>query len=473
MVKIRMRPDGPHSYRLFNGPIFTKENPVQEVEYSIAQRLLRQAAFQGEQGRPYGERCQLQGGVLYLVRSHQALDNSRAFFPLYRALAKLGLPGQFLEVQRNEPNDKANENFLAEQKVPFYNMTQEEPQQWADHIGVKYEDYDVLSLTAFARFRWRSMGQTADDYLMARTIWYLRQYETYFKEADPKLLCTWGDMCHEMRAAIAVAEKMKIPVLRLEGGFVPRSSTVDMTGMYFNGKNDFDEICKAQKRLNPPQRAALKKFIKGWKDAGKTKYNKPTNHQRMENADVRTQAPEGKRILLVICQTTGDATMFFPETMVQNKDRLARVVCNAMKDEEEWVVLVKPHPYEDHRGLVSIVQEQENANLLLNVSAHSALRAADAVVTINSTMGFEALMYGLPVVTLGDNIYTRRGVTTDVRDTANDLAGQIREAVVKAKKPPKAKLEQFLYAIIFKYLFMHEKETGRLDAIVKQLKTSN
>ena len=193
----------------------------------------------------------------------------------------------------------------------------------------------------------------------------------------------------------------------------------------------------------------------------------------MEDADVRAQAPEGKKVLLVICQTTGDATMFFPETVVQDKDRLARLVCNAMKDEEEWVVLVKPHPYEDHRGLVSIMAEQENANLLLNVSAHSALRAADAVVTINSTMGFEALMYGLPVITLGDNIYTGRGITTDVRDGTKDLAGQIREAVVSAKKPPKAKLEQFLYAIIFKYLFMHQKDTGRLEAIVKQLETSN
>ena len=82
-------------------------------------------------------------------------------------------------------------------------------------------------------------------------------------------------------------------------------------------------------------------------------------------------------------------------------------------------------------------------------------------------------MYGLPVITLGDNIYTGRGITTDVRDGTKDLAGQIREAVVSAKKPPKAKLEQFLYAIIFKYLFMHQKDTGRLDAIVKQLETSN
>jgi len=210
-----------------------------------------------------------------------------------------------------------------------------------------------------------------------------------------------------------------------------------------------------------------------WRTTAISKYKKATQHQRIEYADISAQVPKGKKVLVVICQTTGDATMFYPQTLVQDKERLSRLVCNAMKAEEEWVVWIKPHPYEEHRGLVSIAAEQSNAELVLNANAHAVLQVADACVTINSTMGFEALMYGLPVITLGDNIYTNRGLTTDIRDPSTDLAEQIRDAIVTAKKPPRGKLERFLYAVIFKYLFMHNLDTQRMESIAERIKTSS
>jgi hypothetical protein len=59
---------------------------------------------------------------------------------------------------------------------------------------------------------------------------------------------------------------------------------------------------------------------------------------------------------------------------------------------------------------------------------HSVIQGARAVVVINSTVGFEALAYGKPVVVLGDWTMKGLGITFDVENLA-DLARTIRNAV--------------------------------------------
>src|SRR5581483_11374227 len=46
------------------------------------------------------------------------------------------------------------------------------------------------------------------------------------------------------------------------------------------------------------------------------------------------------------------------------------------------------------------------------------LRYVNAVATINSTAGVEALLHGVPVVTLGVGFYRRHGLTYDVENPA-------------------------------------------------------
>jgi capsular polysaccharide export protein len=50
----------------------------------------------------------------------------------------------------------------------------------------------------------------------------------------------------------------------------------------------------------------------------------------------------------------------------------------------------------------------------LNIGADDALKLADEVWTISSTLGFEALLRGLPVTCLGMPLYAGRGLTNDL-----------------------------------------------------------
>lgn len=62
------------------------------------------------------------------------------------------------------------------------------------------------------------------------------------------------------------------------------------------------------------------------------------------------------------------------------------------------------------------------------ISAREVLTEADAVVTLNNTVGYESVMYGKPVVTLGDAFYSGEGYTRDVT-RLNSLSAKLNEAV--------------------------------------------
>jgi hypothetical protein len=79
---------------------------------------------------------------------------------------------------------------------------------------------------------------------------------------------------------------------------------------------------------------------------------------------------------------------------------------------------LKPHPYAadiPFRRLAEVQRRLSNVRLIHpSVPLRTLLDRASALVTVNSTAGFEALIARVPVVTLGISHYRGRGLTTDV-----------------------------------------------------------
>lgn len=94
---------------------------------------------------------------------------------------------------------------------------------------------------------------------------------------------------------------------------------------------------------------------------------------------------------------------------------------------------VKPHPASPGdlpvSRLLALAKRSENIRILHpRLHAHEILRRATAVLTVNSTLGFEALMFGVPTVTLGKSLYRGHGLTIDVA-TPSDLPQALWRAV--------------------------------------------
>ncbi|KAA9410372.1 hypothetical protein EGO51_11350 [Haloarcula hispanica] len=93
-------------------------------------------------------------------------------------------------------------------------------------------------------------------------------------------------------------------------------------------------------------------------------------------------------------------------------------------------LVVKPHPQQlgslPRQAIKAIAQYAELIHP--DVNSHDIIENSAAVVTLNNTVGYESLLYGKPVITLGDAFYDGAGYTHDVKNLSH-LAERINEAI--------------------------------------------
>lgn len=108
-----------------------------------------------------------------------------------------------------------------------------------------------------------------------------------------------------------------------------------------------------------------------------------------------------------------------------------------------WQLVVRIHPA--HRGAVPLHTLRHMAalpNVRIDDASEpigQALARSSAVLTLASTVGFDALLAGRPVICFGRPFYGRRGVTTDISDVR-----QLPEALRTCQPPPRIALTDFV-----------------------------
>lgn len=128
-----------------------------------------------------------------------------------------------------------------------------------------------------------------------------------------------------------------------------------------------------------------------------------------------------------------------------DQDSLIRQIAEALPQGHD--VVLKEHPVSVGRnslGYLRGLKEIENVRLVdPHTSSHELIQKARAVTVISSTVGLEALLYGRPVLTLGQPFYSGYGVTVDV-----DSFREIRDAVPALLRfePDRERILQFLHA---------------------------
>jgi hypothetical protein len=110
-------------------------------------------------------------------------------------------------------------------------------------------------------------------------------------------------------------------------------------------------------------------------------------------------------------------------------------------------LVLKEHPMSIGRNRIALLRRLARVpNVRIvdpHVNSHDLMTQAAAVVVISSTVGLEALLYGRPVLTLGQPYYSGYGVTLDV-----DSFREIREAVpaLLSFRPDRERILRFLHA---------------------------
>jgi len=208
-----------------------------------------------------------------------------------------------------------------------------------------------------------------------------------------------------------------LPLLRVEDGFLrsrglgadlvpPLSLVSDDLGIYYDPTQ---ESRLERLLLSPPPpggRARAERLIARITALGLSKYNLP--------AAPLPDLPPGHRIL-VPGQVEDDASIRLGSGDIRTNRALLEAVRAA---HPQAVILYKPHPDVEaglRPGAIPAADLAHLADAILHHADPLALIAAcDEVWTITSTLGFEALLRGKPVTTLGAPFYAGWGLTRDL-----------------------------------------------------------
>ncbi len=232
-----------------------------------------------------------------------------------------------------------------------------------------------------------------------------------------------------------------VPLYRVEDGFLrsrglgaeliaPLSLVLDDLGIYYDPTREsrLEHLIAEAAALPVARLERAERLIQSLRRAGLTKYNLP--------GDPAPHVPDDRPVILVPGQVEDDASIRLGAGDVNTNDELLRT---ARRLNPQAFVIYKPHP-DVEAGLRSGVLPDAAQGLADHIarttSAEALLAISDRVVTMTSAMGFEALIRGIPVTTLGAPFYAGWGLTSDLgplpdRRTARpSLAALIHAALI-------------------------------------------
>ncbi|WP_425044021.1 capsular polysaccharide biosynthesis protein [Primorskyibacter sp. S87] len=202
--------------------------------------------------------------------------------------------------------------------------------------------------------------------------------------------------------------------VRVEDGFlrsrglgaelVPALSLVaDRKGIYYDPSqpSELEDWITRREKLRPDQQLRVERLVQDLIRAGLSKYNLGATCPEL---------PSGRKIL-VPGQVEDDASILKGTDKVSTNLTLLQTVRAARP---EATIIYKPHPDVEAGLRVGSIDAKLADMVLTQVDPSAILDEVDEVWTMTSLMGFEALLRGVRVTTLGTPFYAGWGLTTDL-----------------------------------------------------------
>ncbi|WOI29205.1 capsular polysaccharide biosynthesis protein [Sulfitobacter dubius] len=322
----------------------------------------------------------------------------------------------------------------------------------------------VTSLAAQAR-AWREDHAGWDAWGMR--LWKRRPLQQFFGQPTPiRFRKGPPEMPAPPRRAMVWASKADTAptgAFQVEDGFLrsrglgaelvpPLSLVCDNLGIYYDpeGPSRLEKWIEKRAVLRSDQHVRARALIETLTEAGLSKYNL---------GGAAPELPPGRRIL-VPGQVEDDASILTGTSGVRTN---AALLAAARAANPDAVILYKPHP-DVEAGLRKGATDAGHADLVLhNADPMALLGQVDAVWTMTSLLGFEALLRRVPVVTLGAPFYAGWGLTEDHGD-------------VPPRRRARVTLEGLVHAALIDYPRYRDPVSGLscpVEVVVERLATGH
>jgi len=297
------------------------------------------------------------------------------------------------------------------------------------------------------------------------TQWY---YLFRRKLAGADLLVVWNGFSIPLGAAVAAARSLGMKMLFCENGVLPGTLAMDPQGInYANsiaGKPGqfYQSIAVEPKEAKDlfeitPQQRPLRKVA----------------------GHVSTRCDDDKPLpdhyVLFAMQVHDDTQVLlfsprFPSIAAAVSYVWERVAAYNARTGDTLQLVVKEHPSDFGRVDYSALRASlPGSYFLRSTPVSKIIPDAEAVITLNSAVGVEGLLYLRPVITLGDAFYNVPGMVHHV-GAQDDLAGVLAETI---GRPVNVELiTKFLYFLRYDYLVSvsrHARDVASFEPAVKRI----
>jgi len=246
------------------------------------------------------------------------------------------------------------------------------------------------------------------------------------------------------------ASDFGVPYLHLEDGFIGYighpakqghavSLISDSQGIYYDARQPCNLESLIKEPLSEAQLARTNALIKLITNIGITKYNVYDAVELSKSLKTKLSNTEQPKILIVD-QVSGDLSI---TGAMADESSFVAMIAQAKANHPNATLLIRTHPdtrLGKKKGvLAKLIANGELTNVEVineHCHPHALINAVDAVYTVSSQMGFEALLLNKPVYCFGLPFYAGWGLTHD------QLYCDRRE---------KISLQQLTYAALVKY----------------------
>lgn len=271
----------------------------------------------------------------------------------------------------------------------------------------------------------------------------------------------WGQKPSGLRAESLAVKSGKRAILLEDGfikGFAPgsdepsQSFVIDEEGIYFDSARGSGlQTLLGSPTADESELQRARDLIAVIRQARLSKYN---------NGAVlgirRAGVPIGRPYVLLVDQVAEDASIAGALT---DEAAFGSMLKHAAEHHAGKSIVVRTHPAAGDQSLLRRAAQSLGIDVVVPAPMNPwpLLEEADAVYTVSSQLGFEALMAGKPVHCFGVTYYSGRGVTTD------------HIAAPKSRQP--ASIQQIFDAAYIRYshyLDLHDRSNCTIERAIEQ-----
>ena len=244
----------------------------------------------------------------------------------------------------------------------------------------------------------------------------------YSKIKADDVFVGWGNKANTIKIQ-KLAKKYCQPYLRLEDGFIGYighpakkglavSLVADNEGIYYDSFKPSQLETYIKQPLNEKELARAGALIQKVVGLGISKYNLSYPQIDLQNVDLNLKTSDKEKILL-IDQVAGDLSLRGAQS---DTSSFHKMIATARREHPNAQLYLRTHP--DTRlgkkcGVLAQMHLEDVIILDQPCHPHHLIQQMDAVYTVSSQMGFEALLLGKPVYCFGLPFYAGWGLTQD------------------------------------------------------------